>query len=171
MAEINTDNNNKGKKGGKVRAKKNSTRVDMTPMVDLAFLLLTFFMLATTFIKPQVMNLTLPKPTTEVNDQPLVNEKRVLNIILDENNKILWYMGLTDAEVKETDYSATGIREVLQDNTNNVDKLVVLVKPQVTSTYENLVDILDEMEICGVSRYALVDITDEDREILARYKN
>ncbi len=170
MAEINTDNNKK-EKGGKVRTKKNSTRVDMTPMVDLAFLLLTFFMLATTFIKPQVMNLTLPKPTTEATDQPLVNEKRVLNIILDENNKILWYMGISDAVVKETDYSSTGIRAVLQDNNNSIDKLVVLVKPEITSTYENLVDILDEMEICGVSRYALVDITDEDREILSRYKN
>lgn len=170
MSEINTDNSKKGK-GGKVRSKKMSTRIDMTPMVDLAFLLLTFFMLATTFIKPQVMNLTMPKQAAETNDQPLVNEKRVLNIILEANNQILYYMGLTDAEVKESDYSSTGIREVLQANNQSIEKLVVLVKPDVTSTYENLVDILDELEICGVSRYALVDISDEDREIISKYKN
>ena len=170
MSEINTDSAKKGK-GGKVRSKKMSTKIDMTPMVDLAFLLLTFFMLATTFIKPQVMNLTMPKPTTESTEQPLVNEKRVLNVVLAENNEILWYMGLTDAEVKKTDYSSTGIREVLQANNQSIDKLVVLVKPDVTSTYENLVDVLDELEICGVSRYALVDISEDDREILSTYKN
>ena len=170
MSEINTDNAKKGK-GGKVRSKKMSTKIDMTPMVDLAFLLLTFFMLATTFIKPQVMNLTMPKETTESTQQPLVNEKRVLNVVLSEDNKILYYMGITDAQVKETDYSSTGIREVLQANNQNIEKLVVLVKPDVTSTYENLVDVLDELEICGVSRYALVDISDDDRQILATYKN
>ena len=170
MSEINTDTSKKGK-GGKVRSKKMSTKIDMTPMVDLAFLLLTFFMLATTFIKPQVMNLTMPKKTTEATDQPLVNEKRVLNIILEENNNILWYMGLSDAEIKETDYSASGIREVLQTNNQSIEKLVVLIKPDITSTYENLVDILDELEICGVSRYALVEISDDDRELISKFKN
>lgn len=169
MSEINTDN--KKVKGKKVRTKKLSTRIDMTPMVDLAFLLLTFFMLATTFIKPQVMNLTMPKKTSEATDQPLVNEKRVLNIVLRENNKILWFMGISDAEVKETDYSSKGIREVLQGYNHSIEKLVVLVKPDITSTYENLVDILDELEICGVSRYALVEISEDDREIISKYKN
>ncbi len=169
MSEINTDNTKKGK-GGKVRTKKLSTRIDMTPMVDLAFLLLTFFMLATTFIKPQVMNLTMPKKTSEASDQPLVNEKRVLNIILGQNNQILWYMGISDAEVKETDYSSTGIREVLQRNNQSIHNLVVLVKPDITSTYENLVDLLDELEICSISRYALVEISDDDREIISKYK-
>ena len=140
-------------------------------MVDLAFLLLTFFMLATSFIKPQVMNLTMPKRTTEATEQPLVNEKRVLNVILSENDRILWYMGISDAEVKETDYSSTGIREVLQTSNQSIEKLVVLVKPDISSTYENLVDLLDELEICGVSRYALVEISNDDRELISKYIN
>jgi len=169
MSEINTDN--KKGKDSKVRTKKLSTRIDMTPMVDLAFLLLTFFMLATSFIKPQVMSLTMPKRTTEATEQPLVNEKRVLNVILSENNRILWYMGISDAEVKETDYSSTGIREVLQTSNQSIEKLVVLVKPDISSTYENLVDLLDELEICGVSRYALVEISNDDRELISKYIN
>src|SRR4030042_1951132 len=107
MGEANTDQTN-GNPGGKTglipKGKKLSTRVDMTPVVDLAFLLLTFFMLATTFIKPQVMELILPEKTTGDQSQPKVNEKKVLNIILTADDKIYWWIGLTAPQVRETDY-------------------------------------------------------------------
>lgn len=172
MGEVNNEQKRGGKRKGIVKkGKKLSTRVDMTPVVDLAFLLLTFFMLATTFIKPQVMELILPEKQDDQKEsnQPKVNEKKVLSIVMDGDNRIYWYIGMTDPQVNETDYSATGIREVLMEQNRLIDKMVVLVKPDTTSTYENLVDILDELEITGIARYALVDMGDEDKAIIARY--
>jgi biopolymer transport protein ExbD len=172
MGEVNNNQKKGGQGKGLVKkGKKLSTRVDMTPVVDLAFLLLTFFMLATTFIKPQVMELILPEKQdgeTE-SEQPKVNEKKVLSIVLDGDNKIYWYIGMTDPQVHETDYSATGIRDVLLEQNRLIDKMVVLVKPDTTATYENLVDILDELEITNIERYALVDMGDEDEAIMAEY--
>ena len=173
MGEVNNNKKRGGQGKGLVKkGKKLSTRVDMTPVVDLAFLLLTFFMLATTFIKPQVMELILPEKQDEETEskQPKVNEKKVLSIVMEGDNKIYWYIGMTDPQVHETDYSSTGIRKVLQDQNKLIDKMVVLVKPDTTSTYENLVDILDELEITSIERYALVDMDDEDKAIMAKYR-
>jgi len=172
MGEVSTEQKNSGQGKGIVKkGKKLSTRVDMTPVVDLAFLLLTFFMLATTFIKPQVMELILPeKQDGEIKSrQPKVNEKKVLSLVLDGESKIYWYIGMTDPQVQETDYTNTGIRKVLVEQNRLIDKLVVLIKPDETSTYENLVDILDELEITNIARYALVDMEDEDKAIIAKY--
>jgi biopolymer transport protein ExbD len=169
MGEVNTGMEKGGKAGMLPKSKKLSTRVDMTPVVDLAFLLLTFFMLATTFIKPQVMELILPeqkKDQAEAN-LPKVNEKNVLSVVLGADNRIFWYIGVTQPEVLETDYSANGIRRVLTEHRLRLEKLVVLVKPDTAATYENMVDILDELEITEVARYALVEMGEEDRAIMA----
>jgi biopolymer transport protein ExbD len=171
MGEVNTGPGNGGKAGMLPKSKKLSTRVDMTPVVDLAFLLLTFFMLATTFIKPQVMELILPEQKKEHAEAnlPKVNEKNVLSIVLGDDNRIFWYIGVTEPEVRETDYSADGIRNVLTEHRLGLEKLVVLVKPDNTATYENMVDILDELEITGVARYALVDMDEGDRAVMAAH--
>jgi biopolymer transport protein ExbD len=168
MGEVNTEQRQKGgEKGGIVKkGKKMSTRIDMTPMVDLAALLLTFFILATTFIKPQVMQLVLPEKNQEDTNQPKVNEKNVLNIVLGADNKLYWYIGFTLAQVQETNYTDTGLRKVLQEQSKLNDKLVVLVKPQDESTYENLVDTLDELTINSIARYALVDFAPEDKALI-----
>ncbi|RYF88381.1 MAG: biopolymer transporter ExbD, partial [Chitinophagaceae bacterium] len=92
MAEVNTGGGGRGKgKGGKVRAKKQSTKIDMTPMVDLAFLLLTFFMLTTTFSKPQTMEIVMPekKENKEIEDTK-VKLSDAMTIVLGENNKIYY---------------------------------------------------------------------------------
>lgn len=155
-----------GKKDGKIRSKKSSTRIDMTPMVDLAFLLLTFFMLTTTFNKPQTMEITMPeKPKTE-DKQPLVNEKRVITLVLGEKDKIYWYQGITEPKVEQTDFSASGIRKVLLDHNSQIKDMVVLIKPSDLSRYKNVVDILDEMAISNISRFALVDITPVDIQLM-----
>ena len=150
-------------------SKKFSPRVDMTPVVDLAFLLLTFFMLTTTFIKPQVMDLKLPEKIDEESNQPKINEKKVLNIVLGGSDKIYWFIGLTEPSVRETDYSASGIRNVLLEQNKVIDKMVVLIKPSDKSTYENMVNILDELEITDIARYALVDMDNEDLNIMNKY--
>ena len=169
MAEI-IENNDKGK-GKKVRSKKFSTSIDMTPMVDLAFLLLTFFMLATTFNKPQTMELTVPERPRQEEDQPLVNEKRVLSLVLGEQNKIYWFMGITEPVVQVTDYTDEGVRKVLLERNREIRDLIVLIKPADVSNYQNLVDILDEMHISNIARYALVDATTDDLELIKTTKD
>ena len=163
MAEISQDS---GKKDGKVRSKKTSTRIDMTPMVDLAFLLLTFFVMTTTLNKPQTMEITMPEKPKEQDKPPVVNEKRVLTLVLGGNNKVYWYLGITDPKVELSDFSNDGIRKVLLQQNAQIKEMVVLIKPSDQSKYKNVVDILDEMNISNIARYALVDITPVDKELI-----
>nr|WP_242929472.1 biopolymer transporter ExbD [Pontibacter vulgaris] len=159
-------------KGGKKRAKKMSTKIDMTPMVDLAFLLLTFFMLTTTFSKPQTMEINMPvKPENEEEQMPL-KASNALTIIMGENDKLFYYYGLGDPadnpEVIESDYSANGIRKVLiSPKVRGNDKMTVLIKPMEKSRYKNVVDILDEMKITDTKKFALVDITENDKKLVS----
>jgi len=166
MAEVNTGGGGGGK-GGKVRSKKQSTKIDMTPMVDLAFLLLTFFMLATTFNKPKTMELVMPEKPKPEDLPPKVNERNVLTILLAKNNKVVWYVGITNPTPTVTDYGAKGIRKVLLEQSGAIGKkLVVLIKPSDSSNYKNVVDILDEMAITNTRSYALVDIAPTDNDLL-----
>lgn len=160
MAEVSTGG---GKEKG--RSKKVSTKIDMTPMVDLAFLLITFFMLTTTFSKPQTMEVNMPDKTDRHETQPL-KESKALTIILGEDNKIYWYTGLTNPKVEVTDYSAEGIRKVLLTKNRQIKDLVVLIKAKDVSKYKNIVDILDEMHITNTKRYAIVDFTPTDEELI-----
>ncbi|MCB2378830.1 biopolymer transporter ExbD [Hymenobacter sp. BT635] len=157
-------------KGGKKRAKKMSTKIDMTPMVDLAFLLLTFFMLTTTFSKPTVMQLTMPvKPKPDDPPQEL-KASNAFTILMGENNKIYYYEGLladdVKPELKASSYDANGIRKTLLERRQRDPKTVVLIKPADKSNYKNMVDILDEMNITDQRKYALVDISKADEELI-----
>jgi biopolymer transport protein ExbD len=129
MAEI-IQNEGGGKKKGKRRAKKLSTHIDMTPMVDLACLLLTFFMLTTAFSKAKVMEITFPEKNQDITNAPKVNKEKTLNIILDENNKVYWFNGLADPTkpplptIYSTDFSKEGIRKVLLSRNIELYKLI-----------------------------------------------
>jgi biopolymer transport protein ExbD len=160
-----------GGKGGKKRAKKMSTKIDMTPMVDLAFLLLTFFMLTTTFNKPQTMEINMPvKDKVDPGTETALKASEALTVILGKNDKVYYYQGLNDGTVqpdlKTTDFSDKGIRQVLLDLGRTIPKLTVLIKPVKTARYKNVVDILDEMNITNTRRYALVEMTDLDAKLL-----
>jgi biopolymer transport protein ExbD len=170
MAEIQQQADSGGK-GGKKRAKKSSTKIDMTPMVDLAFLLLTFFMLTTTFSKPTVMQVTMPVKEKEPEKDPQVlKASDAFTVLLGENNKVYYYEGLLDAttkpELKLTSYDANGIRKTLLDRRRARPTTVVLIKPDDKSNYKNMVDILDEMNITDQKKYALVDISKADQELI-----
>jgi biopolymer transport protein ExbD len=170
MAEIQPKSDGGGK--GKKRAKKMSTKIDMTPMVDLAFLLLTFFMLTTTFNKPQTMEINMPAKDKIENPEDITKIKasEALTIILGKNDKVYYYKGLNDGTVQPelvtTDYSDKGIREVLLDMGNKIPKLTVLIKPVKSARYKNVVDILDEMNITNTRRYALVEMADLDTKLM-----
>jgi len=199
MAEIIVEE--KGK-GGKRKAKKHPPHLDMTPMVDLMCLLITFFMLTTAFSKSKVMEIILPEKLKDDKPQeaPRISASRTLNIILGPNNKLYWYPGAVKPEdfanlppLNETDYSADGIRKLLLERNRTLAKKIdefnkdvvsgkiqisqdsvrgaisqlkrvddtgpiVLVKAYKDANYGNFVDILDEMNICGIARYTFMKI-------------
>jgi biopolymer transport protein ExbD len=152
---------------GKVRSKKQSTKIDMTPMVDLAFLLLTFFILTDTFVRPGIISLIMPEPLTDITQlQPLAAEK-AFNVVLAPDNRIYWWIGIEGPPVS-TNYSKEGVRKILLQKSGANPNLMVLIKPMDKSRYENVVDVLDELNITRISRYAIVDFTEDDRAILAK---
>ena len=177
MAEIQQKGGDSGK-GGKKRAKKASTKIDMTPMVDLAFLLLTFFMLTTTFAKPNVMQLTMPVKDKNQDNQTQIKASEAVNVILGPEDKVYYYFGLNNPndksvpkpELKVTDYSQNGIRQVLLARMKQQPQPVVLIKPYSfegkEARYKNMVDILDEMNITNQKKYALVDIPKVDIDLI-----
>ncbi|MGC8823025.1 MAG: ExbD/TolR family protein [Bacteroidales bacterium] len=212
MAEIIQDEGG-GRKKGKRRPKKHSTHIDMTPMVDLMTLLLTFFMLTTAFSKPKAMEIVLPEKDQKENKKEdkenQIPKWRAVNIILDENDKIYYYTGLVEKppypELIETDFSKDGIRKYLLkrnrtlyekiDSLNvaalksrkpippdtlakqirelkKADKVgpIVLIKATDKVKYRNMVDIIDEMAICNIARYAIVDINPQELKMLEEYK-
>ena|SRR5688500_14316090 len=165
MGEISQGGGGGQKKGGKVRVKKQSTKIDMTPMVDLAFLLLTFFILTTTFNKPKTMELTMPDKVKDEKEQTKVNENDILNVVLAENDKVYYWIGLTPP-AQVTNYASNGIRKVLLEEAKANPKLMILIKPKDESKYDNMVDILDEMENTNQKRFAIVDFTPDDKTII-----
>jgi biopolymer transport protein ExbD len=133
MADIQVEEKSKG---GKKKPKKGEARVDMTPMVDLMSLLITFFMLTAAFSKPKVMEIVLPEKIkdTEKVDPPKIAESRTLNIILGPEDKVFWYPGKADPDVtvlQETDFSDEGIRQVLLDRNRALFRKIADFEDQV----------------------------------------
>lgn len=191
---------------GKKRAKKHSVNVDMTPMVDLGFLLLTFFVLTTQFSKPKTMEINMPVKPKDTTNNMKVQDKTALTLLLtDRKDKIYYYFGVFKPEtsiIKTTDFSRIGIRKILRDRNQDVinqikelkaklisnqiadttykrlavgikgDKkaMFVIVKMDDKAKYKGMVDILDELTLADVGKYALVDISPAEKEILKFFK-
>lgn len=177
MGEVSSDSGGGHKKGkGKPKGKKQSTHIDMTPMVDLAFLLLTFFMLATSFNKPKTMEIVMPDKPKDETKVPELAKERAMTILMGENDKIFYYFGLPDKngspQLERTDYSPDGIRKVLEKRKAFAEQykgLFCIIKPTKKSKYKNMVDIFDEMNIVNIKYYAIVDITPAEEEALKKY--
>ena len=197
MASIDTGGDS-GKKGpGVKKAKKLSTRVDMTPMVDLGFLLITFFVFTATMSEPTTLDLNMPKDIKDKKDQTEVKESGVLSVMLGKDDVVYYYEGklLEDgSNFKSTDFK--GIRDIIVKKRQDVmdrykqrpdpeceakmakegkpvsncaDKdFVVIIKPTKDATYKNTVDILDEMTINQVRTYAMVKIFDQEYELIKK---
>ena len=174
MAELNSS---PAKAGGRSGRNRIAARVDLTAMVDLAFLLITFFMLTTTLQKNEAMAVVMPDKTPDTNE-PGVPASRTMTVCLGKNNQVLWYMGMADAPLSEpavVNYNKTGLREALINKRNQIKTqtgkdVIVLVKPSNHSIYDNLVSTLDELNISKVDRYAIVDISPKDVDLLKKYK-
>lgn len=168
MAEVEIKRSSYGNK----RMKKKSTRVDLTPMVDLGFLLITFFVFTTSLTQPKVMGLNEPVDT--IPGDKICNSC-VLTVLLDKDNKISYYEGMpeNDPLVKETSFSAKGIREVLLQKkekvrltTGDENKFVLIIKPGERSTMADFVNIMDEVAINGIRHYYISEINATDKKLV-----
>ena len=203
MASIDEGGGDSHKKGpGVKKAKKLSTRVDMTPMVDLGFLLITFFIFTTTMSSPTTMELYMPKDTDKDEEQNKAKESGSLTIMLGKDNHVYYYEGMLKEDASNfTSTNFKGIRDVIIKKKKDViqahqhdagcqkiqekartsippdpawqtaclDKdLVIIIKPNAESTYKNTVDILDEMAINNIKRYAMVDLFEAEKDLIAK---
>jgi len=170
MAEMDTS----GKGGHKIgpgvkKGKKQSTRVDLTPMVDLGFLLITFFIFTTTMSQPTAMRLFLPKDTDKPEEQNKVKASGALSLLLGNNDVIYYYEGELAPDGSNFKTSTfKEIRDVIINKKKSTDPqdFVVVIKPNEESTYKNAIDALDEMTINDVKRYALVDISPVENQLI-----
>ncbi|SHG98338.1 ExbD/TolR family protein [Pedobacter caeni] len=172
MATLSIPQNGQAMKG-KSRTRKPVPSVDLTAMVDLAFLLITFFMLTTSLSKSQAMEIA--KPVIDVPSQPYP-ASRTVTLLLGKANHIVWYRGEPGkAEPQKTTFAT--IHEVLSANKLAIAKqhgndpskfMVVIIKPTEKSTYKNFVDALDEMKISDVKSYLIDDghLLKEDADLL-----
>jgi biopolymer transport protein ExbD len=163
MAEINNEGvSNKHKKSA---FKKKNTRVDLTPMVDLGFLLITFFVFTTTLSLPTVMNVNMPFDKVRPGDE--VCESCVLTVLLAKDNMIKYYEGnpVSNPVIKETFFGNNGIRNIILQKRKAVQKLkgssddfVMIIQPTDESTFQNFVDIVDEVAINTIKHYYITEI-------------
>ncbi|MBI1781325.1 MAG: biopolymer transporter ExbD [Sphingobacteriales bacterium] len=180
MADIESGGGGGHKKGpGVKKSKKLSTRVDLTPMVDLGFLLITFFIFTTTMSSPTAMKLNMPDDTAKDEEQNKAKESGALTIMLSKNDHIYYYEGklaedgsnFKSAIFGKSSGDAKGIRDIIIEKKQKLgaeaDKdMVVVIKPNEESTFKNTVDMLDEMTINGVKKYALVKISVPENQLI-----
>lgn len=161
MAEMEVKESSKKGPGVK-KSKKHSTRVDLTPMVDLGFLLITFFIFTTTVSQPTSMNLNMPKDTKDPNDNTKVKESGSLTLLLGKSNVIYYYYGNDPSTMQTTGYK--DVRRIILDKKKSTPAadLFIIIKPDKDATYKNAVDILDEMDINDIGKYAMVDPTADE---------
>ena len=213
MAEVNTGDGGGGHgKHEKKRAKKASTKIDMTPMVDLAFLLLTFFVLTSTFNKPKTMEINFPAKPKKIEDQIKINNALTFIVTREganeKENAIYYYAGefyppnnaagKPPTTLLKTDFSKDGLHKLLLDrNKPTVDAisalkekyekkaiadttykrlaiqekgkkeaLTVLIKSDDKAVYKEVVDAIDELNVCNVGKYAIVDMMKEELDLI-----
>lgn len=166
MATLTTPRNGKAVKG---KSKTLAPSIDLTAMVDLAFLLITFFMLTTSLSKMNAMEIAKPVESKEPID---LAESRTMTILLGKHNQVVYYMGeARKATMYQTDLSniqkqiAQSKRMVAQKHRNDASKfMIVIIKPTSGSNYKNFVDVMDEMNIGAVKSYFIDDKNISEQE-------
>ena len=155
------------------RSAKKSTRVDLTPMVDLGFLLITFFVFTTQLSTPTAMNLNMPYDKVDPGDP--ICQSCVLTLLLQDGNTINYYEGMPELNpvMKQTSFAPGGIRDIIREKKSAVQKtkggkddFVLIIKSSDESTFQNFVDIVDEVAINNVKHYYLDEISPADKKLL-----
>ncbi|MEO0468621.1 MAG: biopolymer transporter ExbD [Bacteroidota bacterium] len=190
MADVDTSQGGGGKKGSGPKTKKKSTKVDMTAMVDVAFLLLTFFVLTATISDSSMMEMVMPPKADEnIDEEDLkkkLKEDKIMTLILDEDDKVSYWVGITEPEVESADYSSSGLRKVLRDHIETGPRKlglplcakggevnddlcwdpIFVFKSKDEARFKNLVDMLDELAIVGATKYTIDKYSPTDSLIL-----
>ncbi len=169
MAELNASE----KSGRRNSRRTQAPRIDLTAMVDLAFLLITFFIMATSLAKPKAMDLAMP-----VGENEPVPETRTMTICLGKGNQALWYMGMPEKPLTSpqlVDFSKTGLRATLVNTGKSVFEstgkpMIVVLKPSAHSVYSDFVSALDELNITNIQSYAVAQISPKDIDMLKQQK-
>ena len=151
----------KGKGKKKKKGRRLGVRIDMTPLVDVAFLLLTFFMLTTSMSRPQTMEINLP-PDKDVKVD--VAESNLLTLRINKEGAVYWSSGIGAPKL----VPAGTLRTFLKEQATN-PKIVALIKIDREGKYINLVDIIDELtNFANIQRFSLAPMTDQDKELLKK---
>jgi biopolymer transport protein ExbD len=167
MAELDSTSGGTHKKApGVKKSKKLSTRVDLTPMVDLGFLLITFFIFTTTMSRPRTMPLILPKDVPLIDQTP-APKSAVITLLLAKNDQVYYYEEDDPKQMKASNFK--DIRDIILDKKRRTAPtwFQVILKPSKDATYKNTVAILDEMTIDDVHHYAMVDISPQEYDIMS----
>jgi biopolymer transport protein ExbD len=149
-------------KGKKKRKKRVGIRIDMTPMVDVALLLLTFFMLTTVFSKPQTMEINLPPGDVKVE----VPSSVLLMLRIEPDMKIYWNMGNEPTALKVIEFKE--LRPLLIERLQSIPKLITLVQIDRNARYNDMVDIIDELNLANITRFSIAPLTDADKKLIAK---
>lgn len=169
-ADIDSSSQGHGKKGpGVKKQKKVAAKVDMTPMVDLGFLLITFFIFTTTMSSPKAFKLNVPDDSAKEEEQTQAKASGAFTIMLSKENHVYYYEGQLSPDgsnFKSTNFK--DLRSVILDKKARTPEkdFVVIIKPNELSNYKNVVDVLDEMTIADIKRYAMVDISQGESDLI-----
>jgi biopolymer transport protein ExbD len=153
----------KGHGKGKKQKKRISVRIDMTPMVDVIMLLLTFFMLTTVFTTPQTMEINIPP---ENQTQVEVAESSLLTLRVIDNGTIYYNIGVNmPVKIEFKD-----LHQFFVDHLRENPKLICLLKVNRKGTYDMMVNIMDEINLAGLTRFSLAPFTDADERVIQKIK-
>jgi biopolymer transport protein ExbD len=173
MAEMDTSGGGHKKGPGVKKAVKKSTRVDLTPMVDLGFLLITFFVFTTTMSQSTAMAMNEPKDVKNKDEQKEVKASGAMTILLGKGNQVYYYQGLLDPANLSTQFKSSNFTEIRgliteKKKATNIDDLMYIIKADDESTFGNSMNIIDEMTICGVKpgHYAEDKISGTEKQLI-----
>ena len=166
MAEVQIKEQSNGKK----TQNKKPIRVDMTPMVDLGFLLITFFMFTTNFSKPNAINFSNPPRNT--GEPTEINYKNSITFILGKEGKVFYYQAdkkdLNDNILKQVSFDKAQVAKTIETAKANAPKkenFTVIVKPADDSEYKTVIDMLDELALTKSERYGIAEMNDKEKEL------
>jgi biopolymer transport protein ExbD len=161
-ADVGGDSGGRGKHKKKHAKRRMNIRIDMTPMVDVAFLLLTFFMLTTVMRKQQTMEINLPPNNITKVD---IAQSNLMTIFVDENNNIFYSQG-AEKTANKIDFSA--LLNFFKTHAQQNSKLVILLKFDRKSKYHMMVDVIDQLNVAELNRFSIAPLTDADKTALAK---
>jgi biopolymer transport protein ExbD len=164
MAEVDVKQSRGKQKHSKKKKRRIGVRIDMTPMVDIAFLLLTFFMLTTTMNKPQAMEINLPPSDNGRIDKIDVPASNLLTLRISETGTIYWNIGIEKPEK----VTAVDLKKILKEKNSANPHLITLIKVDRKGKYIMMVNIMDELNVADITRFSLAPFDDKDKQLIEK---